>query len=538
MATKAKRARKTGRPKGGRPRARRRPAGGTGGGTAAAAANDVTVRMFCQGLGDGFLITIPQTGMRPYSILIDFGVAQGTPSAETIMRQAVAKIAELTQGVIDLVVLTHEHWDHVSGYVLAADALKTRLTFKHLWVAWTEKRGDPLADELRAKYAKAKVALARAFRTAASRRAFDETTVERLQALKGILAFAGLGAAARAAAGSKRGTVEDAMALPHELVKEKANPGAVTYLEPGACPRLPDATGFAAGLQAFVLGPPRNRKLLLRMDPKETGDEAYEKKKGDPPGLSDNWAWMASAMSGGRARASLAGDEDLARSRPFDSKLGMALADAEQDPFFEGYFSKARADKERRIDGDWLWTGAQHLALRMDTYTNNTCLVLAFELPASKRILLFAADAQVGNWLSWHDQPYKVGDRTLTAADLLAHTTLYKVGHHGSHNATLKEKGLELMTHPDLVAMLPVEADGVTRLGYGQMPLKSLMNALREKTAGRILRLDETWDKDKAPGTWKALGIKAALSTERITVGPPDRLSKRPLYMELTLRDG
>src|SRR5262245_49429504 len=105
---------------------------------------EVKVRMFCQGLGDCFLITIPQADARPYSILIDFGVALGTPSADVIMKQAIAKIAELTQGTIDLLVLTHEHWDHVSGYVLAADELKTmkktkKVTFKHLWVAWTEK---------------------------------------------------------------------------------------------------------------------------------------------------------------------------------------------------------------------------------------------------------------------------------------------------------------------------------------------------------------------------------------------------------------
>ena len=50
----------------------------------------------------------------------------------------------------------------------------------------------------------------------------------------------------------------------------------------------------------------------------------------------------------------------------------------------------------RRIDDDWLWAGAQRLALKMDSYTNNTCLVLAFELPKSKQVLLFPADAQVG----------------------------------------------------------------------------------------------------------------------------------------------
>jgi hypothetical protein len=535
---------KAGRPKGSNTRTDRRETSGARGGTPVASANEITIRMFCQGLGDCFLVTIPQAGPRPFSILIDFGVALGTPSAETIMQQAVAKIAELTQGVVDLVVLTHEHWDHVSGFVLAADALKTKLTFKHLWVAWTEKRGELLADELRARYAKAKIALARAFQAAEALRGVDDTTVVRLQALEGILAFFGPGVAGPAAATkSKGGSVADAMALPHELVNEKTNPGAVDYLRPGTCRGLPGATGLAAGVQTYVLGPPHDRTKLLRMNPREKGEEAYEKKSGDAPGLGVNWAWMASAMSDELTRTSLAGDEDeaanLTRSHPFDSKFGMSLADAERDPFFDRYFSEAPEDAGRRIDGDWLWTGAQHLALKMDTYTNNTCLVLAFELPTSKQVLLFAADAQVGNWLSWHDQEYKALDgRTLTASDLLAKTTLYKVGHHGSHNATLKEKGLELMTHPDLVAMLPVEADGVTRLRYGQMPLKSLMKALGEKTEGRILRLDEPWRGNKAPGTWKTLGIKAARSTETITVGAGNSTSQRPLYMALSLQDG
>ena len=532
MPTKRKPTRKASHPKGRRTTTGRRETGHT------------SIRMFCQGLGDCFLVTIPQAGSRPYSILIDFGVALGTPSAGSIMEQAVGKIAELTQGVIDLVVLTHEHWDHVSGFVLAADALKTRLTFKHLWVAWTEKRGDPLADELRARYAKAKIALARAFQAGVAVRGADDTTVARLRALEGILAFFGPGAAgAVAAAKSKSGSVADAMALPHELVNEKAKPGAVDYLRPGTCQGLPGATGLAAGVQTFVLGPPRDRTKLLRMNPREKGEEAYEKKPGDSPGLGVNWAWMASVMSDGLTPPSLAGDDDeaanFARSHPFDSKLGMSLADAEHAPFFDRYFSVAPEDAGRRIDGDWLWTGAQHLALKMDTYTNNTCLVLAFELPTSKQVLLFAADAQVGNWLSWHDQDYKApGGRTVTAADLLGRTTLYKVGHHGSHNATLKEKGLELMTHPGLVAMLPVEADGVTRLRYGQMPLKSLLKALGEKTEGRILRLDEAWSGNKAPGTWKTQGISAALSTETITVGAKGNTARRPLYMELTLRDG
>jgi hypothetical protein len=510
----------------------------------AASQPDVTVRMFCQGLGDCFLITIPQNGARPYSILIDFGVALGTPSADVIMRQAAAKIAQLTQGVIDLVVLTHEHWDHVSGFVLAAKELKAQLKFKHLWVAWTEKHGDPLADALRKEFAKAKLALARAFQAATTLRGVDETNVRRLEALEGVLAFGGPAAAKKKTANNAQGggTVSDAMALPHELVKEKTTPSAVDYLRPGTCLALPGATGHAGAVTAFVLGPPYDRTKLAQMNPSEKKDEAYEKKKGDAPGIGINWTWMASAMSDTVAPATFAGDRaeaaNLERSLPFDRSLRMSLAAADRNASFASYFSRAADHRWRRIDGDWLVSGAQRLSLKMDNYTNNTCLALALELPASKQVLLFPADAQAGNWRSWHDQQYETPDkRTLSAADLLAQTVLYKVGHHGSHNATLKAKGLELMTHPDLVAMLPVEADGVTRLRYGQMPLKSLVKALREKTDGRILRLDEKWTNDKAPGTWKKKGTSASLSSEQITVGPPGKRSKRRLYMQLVMQD-
>ena len=68
---------------------------------------------------------------------------------------------------------------------------------------------------------------------------------------------------------------------------------------------------------------------------------------------------------------------------------------------------------------------------------------------------------------------------------------LYKVGHHGSHNATLREHGLELMRHDDLVALLPVDEE----FARGQhrpwnMPFPPLHRRLRQRTKGRILRAD------------------------------------------------
>src|SRR5712692_8962484 len=154
------------------------------------ASRSVTVRMFCQGLGDCFLLTIPQNGRRPYSILVDCGVAMGTPNAEVIMKQVVSKISKLTQGIVDLLVITHQHWDHVSGFVHAAAELKPdKIEFKHLWFAWTENGKDPLVQNLRARFRKAKLALARAFQSGSKLASVDPTNASRLASLDGVLSF-------------------------------------------------------------------------------------------------------------------------------------------------------------------------------------------------------------------------------------------------------------------------------------------------------------------------------------------------------------
>lgn len=536
---------------GGKPRAAAKRAGAK---APAAAAGAVTVRMFCQGLGDCFLLTVPQGRGRPYSILIDCGVAMGTPRAEGLMREVIDEVVALTggsktrRGTVDLLVITHQHWDHVSGFLQAPDAL-ARLTFRHLWMAWTESATDALAKQLRGEFAKAKLAMDRAVARAARLAAADPTNDSRRLALESVMAFFGppaaaaVGAAGRRKAAAGKDGLADAMNVARRLVGDAE---AVECLFPGQTAKLPGAAaGLAKRIETFVLGPPHDRAKLVRINPREKKGEAYEKHKGDAPGLAINLGWNASVMKellgadgAGDGDTDEVIDPEFDRTQPFDRSRGRSWKAAEKDPYFRArYFDDAELNRHRRIDGDWLWSGAQRLALQMDNYTNNTSLVLAFELPESKDVLLFVGDAQIGNWLSWHDRKYTTTDgRELTAEQLLARTVLYKVGHHGSHNATLRERGFELMTHPELMAMLPVEADGVKRLRYGQMPLKSLIDVLRERTAGRLLRVDQPWT-GKPPGTWNRRGTRARLATRKLTVGKDDELSERPAYMELVIAD-
>lgn len=129
----------------------------------------------------------------------------------------------------------------------------------------------------------------------------------------------------------------------------------------------------------------------------------------------------------------------------------------------------------RRIDGDWTAAAAE---FQLDSATNNTSLVLAIECLASRKVLRFVADAQVGSWLSWVDLSWDFKDApTVTGHDLLKRVVFYKVGHHGSHNATLKAKGLELMRSDEFVASIPVNHKMALNKRWGKMPLPKLVDA-------------------------------------------------------------
>jgi hypothetical protein len=78
----------------------------------------------------------------------------------------------------------------------------------------------------------------------------------------------------------------------------------------------------------------------------------------------------------------------------------------------------------------------------------------------------------------------------VTGPDLLERAVFLKVGHHGSHNATLRGKGLETMGG-DLIAFVPTDEDVAKKVGWGRMPLPSLITALDRHTGGRVARSDK-----------------------------------------------
>jgi hypothetical protein len=162
--------------------------------------------------------------------------------------------------------------------------------------------------------------------------------------------------------------------------------------------------------------------------------------------------------------------------------------------------------------------------------TKNKSLVLAIEMVASRNVLLIVGEPQVGNWMSWLDRVWTVQEennetRTVRVLDLFNRTVLYKVGHHGSHNATLKTNGLERMIHDDLVAMIPVnsqtarEQSNVNNPDGWEMPAHKLFESLTTRTGGRILSADKPLPTAAELAALSPAEQQAFLSAAKFTAG-------------------
>ena len=82
----------------------------------------VTIRMYCQGLGDCFLLTFRDgPKAKPTRVMIDCGVFLNTPGEPARMRAVAQDLLKESGGEIDLLIVTHEHWDHIAGFSHAND---------------------------------------------------------------------------------------------------------------------------------------------------------------------------------------------------------------------------------------------------------------------------------------------------------------------------------------------------------------------------------------------------------------------------------
>jgi beta-lactamase superfamily II metal-dependent hydrolase len=454
--------------------------------------DSIKVRMYRHGFGDCFLLQFFAGATRNFTMLIDCGLKLNDHVEGITLEDVRDDILKELKGSrktvpqLDVLVATHEHWDHVSGFH-PDKKLFDKLPIGKLWLAWTENPEDKDAKVLNKGLRKRVKALKIAAehlkkKTDENAAAFkmqiggDNMLIQRKafnNSLDGLLDFFGPLALTTTPGGIKvsdqfKISLDTQNAMDHLRILAKKGEAGIVYLDPG---QLIEEKTKLPGIRMYVMGPPKN-KLLNKAAP--SGGAKKEVYFGD-----SSLAGFVEGVFGMDAQ-----DPSLDGGRPFGTATTIPLAEAEQlDYIKDSYFDPKQS--YRRIDDDWLdMAGA--LAMQMDADTNNTSLVLAIEFVDSRRVLLFPGDAQVGNWLSWHEHEWDVKNdgkkEIVNAEQLLNNTVFYKVGHHCSHNATLKEKGLEMMTHEDLVAFVPEKEHQ-----YKGIPHTPLLNTLLEKTKGRTV---------------------------------------------------
>lgn len=505
--------------------------------------------MYRHGHGDCFLLATRKRDGTPFYMLIDCGLKRASEiKPGNTIDKVIKHIGEATGNHLDVVLITHEHEDHVNGFLAKSPRARTRrcwdaIAVDQLWLAWTEDGDDELANELRERFDDTLLGLI----DAAGQFALTPGRADALGRIEELLAFetgaenpsAELKSAAEDLRAKDAGLSErDSLVL---ALAGRKNKEAMQYMrgKVGGPPVFlrPDQGPYALegvdGIRIFALGPPRSEALLLSLDPR-----SHEEFK---LGLSLDGA-SRSLFSAAQT------NQRNSMGAPFRPRHGLRLEDPDQPSridenaevrsFFAEHYGAPGApdaDEWRRIDGDWLMPG-ENLALRLNSEVNNTSLVIAIELAAAGKVLLFTGDAQRGSWISWRDLSWDTAPgETVTSRDLLARTVFYKVGHHGSHNATLK--GTPGDNHPNLgwmaqgnysgefTAMIPSNEEWALarRPWPWRHPLKAIEKALLEKARGKVFQTNR--DRVERPQD-----INAA-EWQRFT----QRIAETDLYFDCTV---
>lgn len=351
------------------------------------------------GFGDCFLLQFvygPQESDKRH-VLIDFGTT-GTRDEDS--GALMLKIAEdirdkCKDSQLDVVVATHRHADHISGFATKSGgkgsgdiirALKPKVVLQ----PWTEDL--TLATDAKGPGPKGLQAAAGSVRAVSALQAMNsmaeqvaKLATEQPKSLPPGLAerldFLG------------RDNTKNLSAV--ENLAHMGHAGVAAYAHFGVDDPL---KGLLPGVKTHVLGPPTVEQYPSVQKQRSTDDDEF-------------WHFHARGAATANSIAGKGGG-------PFDPAYVFA--------------KKGRLPREARWAARHITSsrGNQLLGIvtMLDKAMNNTSLILLFEVGGKR--LLFPGDAQIENWSFAIGQPEVV--------KLLADVDLYKVGHHGSLNATPK----------------------------------------------------------------------------------------------------
>ncbi len=357
---------------------------------------NVLIRAYNVGFGDCFLLTFRYAADPERHVLIDFGSTKLPTKGPTSMKAVADKIAVHCGGKLHMIVVTHRHADHMSGFAGSSGTVIAGLDPDLVVQPWTEDPDldpDATAPAAGAGTGGAGGGQGAAARAVVSRLGEMNTVASRIRTRASRM---------QSAAGTPTALVEEIGFLGETNIKNRAAVRNLmkmgkrrVYASFGT--RLPIAS-VLPGVKIRVLGPP-------------TLDQAPDIANLATKDAMEYWH-LASRMS---------------RRAGATAEVTALFPDA---PTMERTPQAARwlVPQIDRMNAEELLS----IVRSIDDALNNTSLILLFEIGGTR--MLFSGDAQIENWrYALFDAPNAAQIR----ADL-ADTALYKVGHHGSLNGTPK----------------------------------------------------------------------------------------------------
>jgi beta-lactamase superfamily II metal-dependent hydrolase len=379
----------------------------------------ILVRMYNVGFGDCFLLAFPGPD-RPRKVLIDCGshsAGPGPVSIGEIVNRVVEDVTEDDGAChIDVVIATHRHQDHVSGF---RNKAWQKVEVSEVWMPWTEHPTDPKAREIRERQSQVAKRLSLALGAASENEAALALAANSL-------------------------TNREAMETLHRGFK--GNPRR-RFLPAKQRKSNSFAVDALREVTIHAMGPSRDPEVIRDMDP--PAGRGYlrfvqDESAGDhmPKPFRDEWVVEPAEF--------LAAPE-LEHLHLTESQMAHINDISKADHF--------------------------QIAVALEKAVNGTSLMLAFEL--GEAILLFPGDAQWGTWTN------VLGNERWRS--LLERTTFYKVGHHGSHNATPREYVEEILWSRRQSPDAPIDnfsaAVSTRKMDkWEYIPKKELLAAINETT--------------------------------------------------------